>query len=234
MFRRLASSKWRKAGTVLGPRTSDDATTEGTASETGRTPSANASAVRGFPGSPATHMEPPSEVIGWSFLNASISRCCFLHFEQFSPFEHLWGLGISCSIPTIETDSIGVTISSGLRFRWCLRPLLCLLGSSVQGEATSSIGVEGFGVPGALPLNTCISFQTFVRVPKEGISSSLRSSNFSVIKIAPDISFSSNFSTIEGSKPASYIHLATCLGVHKDTSLKFKLSTASVNELRGR
>jgi hypothetical protein len=66
------------------------------------------------------------------------------------------------------------------------------------------------------------------------MSSSLRSSNFKVVKIAPEISFSSNFSTIDGSKPASYIHLATCRGVHIVTSLKFKLSTASVNELRGR
>ncbi len=86
----------------------------------------------------------------------------------------------------------------------------------------------------ALPRRRCISFQTFVRCPKEGMSSSLRSSNFKVVKMAPEISFSSNFSTIDGSKPASYIHLATCLGVHRVTSFKFRLSTASVSELRGR
>jgi hypothetical protein len=96
------------------------------------------------------------------------------------------------------------------------------------------MGVGGFGVPGALPRSTCISFQTFVRCPKDGISSSLRSSNFKVINIAPEMSFSLNFSTIEGSNPASCIHLATCLGVHSDTSLKSKLSTASVSVLRCR
>jgi hypothetical protein len=90
------------------------------------------------------------------------------------------------------------------------------------------------GVFDALPRRTCISFQTFVLCPKEGMSSSLRSSNFKVVKMAPEISFSSNFSTIDGSKPASCIHLATCRGVHKVTSLKFKLSTASVSELRCR
>jgi len=96
------------------------------------------------------------------------------------------------------------------------------------------MGVGGFGVLGRLPRKTCISFQTFVRCPKEGISSSLRSSNFNVIKIAPEMSFSSNFSTIDGSNPAFSIHLATCWGVHNDTSSKFKFSTASVNMLRGR
>ena len=106
--------------------------------------------------------------------------------------------------------------------------------TSTQGEATSSIGVGGLGVFEALPRRTCISFQTFVLCPKEGMSSSLRSSNFKVVKIAPDMSFSSNFSTIDGSKPASYIHLATCCGVHNVTSLKFKLSTALVRELRCR
>jgi hypothetical protein len=66
------------------------------------------------------------------------------------------------------------------------------------------------------------------------MSSSLKSSNFRVIKIAPEISLSSNLSTIDGSNPASYIHLATCRGVHEATSFRFSSSTASVSELRGR
>jgi hypothetical protein len=164
-------------------------------------------------------------------------------------------------MPTMETDSSGV-MSSELCFRCRLLELFRRLGSSsdgqstdlsrlvdldlclerfrnscrrsMHGEATSSIGVAGFGVFDALPRRTCISFQTFVRCPKEGMSSSRRSSNFKVVKIAPEMSFSSNFSTIEGSKPASYIHRATCRGVHNVTSLKFKLSTASVSELRCR
>ena len=80
---------------------------------------------------------------------------------------------MSCSIPTIETDSRGVITSLCL----CRLLLLCRLGSSsdpqsprlefdletlgnsgrwssVQGDATSSIGVGGFGVPGALPRKT--------------------------------------------------------------------------------
>jgi hypothetical protein len=252
-FRRLASSK--NAGIGPGPRTSDDATTDGTASEIGRLTSI-AGALSGFPGSPATQIVPPSGLTGWSFLKLSISRCCFFHFEQFSPLAHLWGLGISCSIPTMETDSRGVMTSCFLcrllellrtldsppdsqSWDWSL--LSCLDGrrncgcrTSVQGVIASSMGVGGFGEPGALPRRTCISFQTFVRCPKEGISSSLRSSNFKVISIAPEMSFSLNFSTIEGSNPASCIHLATCLGVHSDTSLKSKLSTASVSVLRCR
>lgn len=241
---------------MAGPSTSDEATTDGTASEIGLAASATASAVRGFPGLPATHIDPPSGLTGCSFLKFSIKRCCFRHFEQFSPFEHLWGLGISCSIPTMETDSSGVIASSCFLCRLrelfrrlgsssephskCTFPCLdldrCLEGcrDSVHGDEASSNGVGGFGVLGALPLRTCISFQTFVRCPKEGMSSSLRSSNFSVIRIAPEISFSSNFSTMDGSNPASYIHLATCLGVHRDTSFKFKSSTACVNELRWR
>ena len=156
---------------------------------------------------------------------------------------------MSCSMPTMDTDSRGVITSFCLR---CRLLLLCRLGSSsdpqsslldaaldglwnsVQGEATSSIGVGGLGVPGALPRRVWISFHTLVRCPKDGISSSLKSSNFRVIRIAPEMSLSSNLSTIDGSNPASYIHLATCCGVHEATSFKFSSSTASVNELRGR
>lgn len=167
---------------------------------------------------------------------------------------------MSCSIPTMETDSRGEMMSAGPRARCRRRELLrrfgsssephspfrsrldvCLEGrwkpfcwNSTQGDIASSIGVGGFGVPGALPLSTWISFQTFVRCPKEGMSSSRRSSNLSVIRIAPEISFSSNFSTIDGSKPASYIHLATWRGVQSATSFKFMFSTASVRELKWR
>lgn len=66
------------------------------------------------------------------------------------------------------------------------------------------------------------------------MSSSLRSSNFKVMRIAPEISFSSNFSTMDGSKPALYIHLATCFGVHKAISFEFRFSTAFVNVLMRR
>ena len=178
-FRRLASSKCLNWGRVSGPRTSEEATTDGTASETGRIASATASEVRGFPGSPATHIDPPfSGLTGCSFLKFSIKRCCLRHFEQFSPFEHLCGLGISCSIPTMETDSRGVITSSGFLCRlleffrrrgsssephskctFCLELDRCLddcrgRRTSVHGDETSSIGVGGFGVLGALPLRT--------------------------------------------------------------------------------
>ena len=39
-------------------------------------------------------------------------RCCLCHFEQFSPLEHLCGLGNSCSMATIDADSAGEMISS--------------------------------------------------------------------------------------------------------------------------
>jgi hypothetical protein len=153
-----------------------------------------ASAVKAFPGSPATHIAPPSGLTGCSFLKLSIKRCCFLHFEQFSPFEHLCGFGMSCSMPTMDTDSRGVITSHFGRLRDSLRlgrssvvqssfklslPILepCLDGNdglensvvlnSIHGEATSSIGVGGFGVLGALPLSTWISFHTFVRCPND-------------------------------------------------------------------
>ena len=161
------------AGPVPGPRTSDEATTDGTASENGRGASLIGSAVSGFPGSPAIQIAPPSGLTGCSFLNVSISLCCFFHFEQFSPFAHLCAFGMSCSMPTIETDSSGVITS--LCFRCRLRELLRRLGSSsdlqswdlsrldvcldglwssVHGDIASSIGVAGFGVLGALPRRT--------------------------------------------------------------------------------
>lgn len=58
---------------------------------------------------------------------------------------------------------------------------------------------------------------------------SRRSSNLSVVRIAPEISFSSNFSTIHHSKPASCIHLATWRGVHRAMSFRFRSAMFSVS-----
>ncbi|KAK5624473.1 hypothetical protein RRF57_000189 [Xylaria bambusicola] len=76
------------------PRTSEEATTEGTASDMGRNASVDegrlsAGAVSGFPGSPATRIIPPLSMStnGCSCLNASIIRCRFLYVLQFSPLE---------------------------------------------------------------------------------------------------------------------------------------------------
>lgn len=65
------------------------------------------------------------------------------------------------------------------------------------------------------------------------MSSSRRSSNLRVVRISPEISFSSNFSTIAGSNPAWYIHLATWRGVHMATSILFSFVTAAVSVLIG-
>lgn len=92
----------------------------------------------------------------------------------------------------------------------------------------SSIGVGGLGVLGALPRMTCISFQTLVLSPNEGMSSSRRSSNLRVMRIAPEISFNWNFSAIDCSNPAFHIHLETWNGVQISTSSKFSSSATSV------
>lgn len=150
---------------------------------------------------------------------------------------------MSCSIPTMETDSKGNTVSclwallEPLRLRdWFRSWLSCLPladlslleRNSVAGDV-SSMGVAGFGVLGALPRKMWISFQTFVRCPKDEMPNSRRSSNLRVVKIAPEISFSSNFSTIDHSKPASCIHLATCRGVHWVMSFRSESAIFSVN-----
>src|SRR6478609_520737 len=144
-----------------GPITSEDATTEGSASEMGRTLlGSNALAVSGFPASPI--MTVPVALIstwGYSFLKARISCCCFLYLEQFSPLEQWCGFGMTCSIPMMDTDSIGVISSLFVLVRFLrlllwrrLSPLSSGLRASLTTSllGTSSIGVSGRGDAGRL------------------------------------------------------------------------------------
>lgn len=171
MTRRTFSSR-RSAGSWAGPRTSEDATTDGTTSEVGRAATSDGEAST----SPSC-----SSSIGNSFLNFANFRCCFCHFEQFSPLEHLCGLGRSCSIATIDADSAGEITSFAIRvLRARLRPnvgdlpwsssgVLGLeqsfrrrsrggtLGAAMGELHASSAGVEG--TVGLLPRNTRIPFQ---------------------------------------------------------------------------
>jgi hypothetical protein len=50
-----------------------------------------ASAVSGFPASPAIKTVPPNSMLTFGFkrLKSSIALCCFFHLEQFSPLEQL-------------------------------------------------------------------------------------------------------------------------------------------------
>lgn len=128
-------------------------------------------------------------------------------------------------MPTIEIDSPGRIVSVWICFRrrllWllftsppfsCLSCLFCSLLTSRLGS--SSIGVSGSGEEARMFLILCTSSQIFVLTPKEAIPSSFRSSNFKVIRIAPFMSFSTNFSANCSSTPALSIHCATFSGDH--------------------
>lgn len=170
MTRRWFSSR-RRAGSCVGPRTSEDATTDGTASEVGRAARSDGEAST----SPSCSIS-----IGNSLAILASFRCCLCHFGQFSPFEHVWGFGRSCSMATIDADSAGEITSSASRalrarrrpnvgdlpwsssgvlglehsFRRCSRG--GTLGAAMGELQTSSAGVEG--TVGLLPRSTRISF----------------------------------------------------------------------------
>lgn len=140
---------------------------------------------------------------------------------------------MSCSMPTIETDSRGEMMSSKPAFLPFFRDPLGFLLRWPSSSDSHSMTV-GEGGPFEISRRLCITFQSLCRCPNDEMSSSRRSSNFKVTRISPDISFSWNFSTMPGSKPSRYIHLATWRGVHDATSRLSNRVTTSVKVLIGR
>ncbi len=102
MLARVSSCRYWNGGRLPGPMTSDDATTEGMASETGRKTSSlallSASAVSGLPGSPATMIMLCSTLIkGWSFLESLNHALVLLPFGTVLPLGAVVREGLEAS-----------------------------------------------------------------------------------------------------------------------------------------
>jgi hypothetical protein len=141
----------------------------------------------------------------------------------------------------METDSSGEMMSSWLGRRLLLlhrlrRPSSSPFSSLFRSLLTSllsssSMGVSGRGDSSLTSRSLQMCSHTVVLTPKDWILSSRKSSDFSVINIAPLMSFSTNFSAIMGSTPALSIHWATFSGDHETRSLESSSSWVNWNGL---